>query len=92
MSARERQRRLHVEGRLADLRAKYGREDALQEWGEGWWRAPIPDFRNEDAERKFWESRPDVVLPPMRPAREVDPRLPPPRAPKPVVNVDDLDV
>lgn len=35
MSERERQRRLHVECRLEELRAKYGRAgEALEEWGE----------------------------------------------------------
>lgn len=36
MSERTRQRRLHVENRLQELRAKFGRDvEALEEWGEG---------------------------------------------------------
>jgi len=42
----------------------------------------IPAFRNETEEAAFWATHTfgDGLLAQMRPAREVDPRLPPPRA------------
>ncbi|MGI9147266.1 MAG: CopG family antitoxin [Chloroflexota bacterium] len=42
----------------------------------------IPTFQNQAEERAYWETHTfgDGLIKQMRPAREVDPRLPPPRA------------
>jgi len=47
MSQRDRQRRLHVENRLAELRARYGDPAPLLDWGEeyfrSWFEHPPPE-------------------------------------------------
>jgi hypothetical protein len=78
MSEKTRQRRLHVECRLEELRSKYGRGiEALEEWGEAWWNGlQAPPVEPEPQPK----AQPHKVLPP------------PPPMTVPVVNVDDLEV
>jgi uncharacterized protein (DUF4415 family) len=49
----------------------------------------VPTFRTEAEEQAFWETHTfgPGMLQRLRPAREVDPRLPPPRAPSSSVTI-----
>jgi uncharacterized protein (DUF4415 family) len=52
-------------------------------------RRDIPAFQSEDEEAAYWATHTfgDQILAEMAPAREVDPRLPPPRSPSSPVTI-----